>query len=104
MDPSCREGIDAVIVFGSAKESDFWYRVMSMDEAQICQLAQAAVDQFGSGVFWSVPGFRVTNIEAAKVAAEMLRKHGGIKGWEKSNEIEHAIDQVSNSDIETTGV
>jgi hypothetical protein len=72
-----------------------------MNEEEVCQLAQAAVRDFGAAVFWSIPGFRVTDVRAARIATKMLRKHGGLKGWQKSQEIEYAIDRVSEASIDT---
>jgi hypothetical protein len=74
-----------------------------MDKEEVCRLAQSAVTEFGTRVFWSIPGFRIKDLAAAKTAAEMLRKHGGLKGWQKSQEIEDALNRVSEENIKTPG-
>ena len=68
-----------------------------MTYAQTINLAQAAVQEFGAAAFWSIPGFRVTSLEEARLAAAMLRKYGGRKGWQKAQEIQDAIDGVSKT-------
>jgi hypothetical protein len=66
-------------------------------EMQTIHLAQSAVQEFGAAVFWSIPGFGVTTLQEARFAAEMLRKYGGRKGWQKAQEIDDAIDRVSKT-------
>jgi len=70
---------------------------LKMTHTQTINLAQAAVQQFGAIVFWSFPGFTVTSLDEARLAAAMLRKYGGRKGWQKAQEIQDAIDGVSKT-------
>ncbi len=58
-------------------------------QERLASLADAAIRDFGTLCFWSVPNARsLAPLMKAKLAARLLQKHGGARGLRAAAEIE----------------
>ena len=58
-------------------------------QGRLASLADAAIRDFGTLCFWSVPNARSLGpVTKAKLAARLLQKYGGVRGLRAAAEIE----------------
>lgn len=58
-------------------------------QRHLASLADAAIRDFGTLCFWSVPGAHSLDpLTKAKLAARLLQKYGGVRGLRAAAEIE----------------
>ncbi len=58
-------------------------------QERLASLADAAIKNFGTLCFWSVPNARILDpVSKAKLAARLLQKYGGVRGLRAAAEIE----------------
>ncbi len=58
--------------------------------ARLRRLLAAAQQDFGAQCFWNIPA-DMPSPALARLAIERLRKHGGMAGWRRAEEIGEAL-------------